>query len=79
VANIAAAEKYSLDHLQSDAIQALVDKAQVIYICCFFISVSTESMVALGKHAASHNKVGTRGVICTRPDALSCCVIRGCR
>jgi len=37
-------------------IQALVNRAQCFYIEGFFLAVSVESMIHIGKHAADHNK-----------------------
>jgi adenosine kinase len=57
VANLGAAEAYKISHLESAEIQALVQKAQFFYSEAFFITHSTHVLVAVGKHAATHNKV----------------------
>jgi len=56
VANLGAASNYKLDHLQSAPIQELIKKAQVFYTTGYFLIVSPDSVLSLGKHAAEHNK-----------------------
>jgi len=56
VANLAAANKYKKDHFDSPEIQALVNNAQYFYITGFFLTVSPETMIAVGEHALHHNK-----------------------
>ncbi|XP_068710515.1 uncharacterized protein [Montipora capricornis] len=57
VANLAAANCYSKSHLDQPENWAFVEKAQYIYISGFFLTVSIESIVTVGKHAAEKNKV----------------------
>eukprot|EP00296_Roombia_truncata_P007927 JP446386.1.p2 GENE.JP446386.1~~JP446386.1.p2 ORF type:complete len:345 (+),score=163.13 JP446386.1:41-1075(+) len=57
VANLAAANLYKFDHLQQESMQAIVSSAQFFYSAGFFLTVSPESAVSLGKHAAENNKV----------------------
>lgn len=52
VANLAAANNYKIDHMNTEAMQAVVAAAKVVYSAGFFLTVSPASMVAAGKHAA---------------------------
>jgi len=56
VAYLGAAEKYSKDHFDSPAIQAVVHKASYFYCTGFFLTVSLQSLIALGEHAKQTNK-----------------------
>jgi len=56
VAYLGAANDYKKSHFDSDEIQALVSAAKFIYCAGFFVTVSIESMVALGEHAKQNNK-----------------------
>lgn len=56
VANLSAANHYKLDHWKTDAVQALVSKAKYFYSSGFFLTVSPETMVETGKHAAANGK-----------------------
>jgi adenosine kinase len=56
VANLGAANHYKLAHLESDEVQAMVRKARVLYTSGFFLTVSPDSMVTVGKHAAEAGK-----------------------
>jgi len=55
-ANLGAANKYKKEHLDSAEIQALVQKAQFYYSTGYFLTVSPESAMELGQHAATTNK-----------------------
>lgn len=57
VANLSAANNYKIDHMQTPEIQAVVEKAKVFYSSGFFLTVSPDTMVAVGKHAAENGKV----------------------
>jgi len=57
VANVSAANCYALEHLHSEPIQKVVAATKVIYSAGFFLTVSPESMVELGKHCMEANKV----------------------
>lgn len=52
VANLSAANNYKIDHMNTEAIQAVVAAAKVVYSAGFFLTVSPASMIAAGKHAA---------------------------
>jgi len=55
-ANLAAANKYKREHLDTPDIQASVKNAKYFYTTGYFLTVSPESAVFLGQHAAETNK-----------------------
>jgi adenosylhomocysteinase len=55
-ANLAAANKYELSHLETAESQAIMKKAQFYYSAGFFLTVSPPSMMLVAKHAAETNK-----------------------
>lgn len=58
VANLAAANCYNKEsHLDKPENWAFVEKAQYVYISGFFLTVSPESIVKIGKHAAEKDKL----------------------
>ncbi|EDO43711.1 predicted protein [Nematostella vectensis] len=57
VANLAAANNYTKSHLDQPENWALVVKANFFYIGGFFLTVSPESIVAVGKYAAETDKL----------------------
>lgn len=57
VANLAAANEYSIDHLHQPEIQAVVEKAQVYYSAGFFLTVCPDGAVEVGQHAVANNKI----------------------
>ncbi|KAI5103664.1 adenosine kinase b, partial [Silurus meridionalis] len=58
VANLAAANCYKKEeHLDLESNWNLVEKARVYYIAGFFLTVSTESVLKVAKHASDHNKI----------------------
>ncbi|KAI9183616.1 adenosine kinase [Blastocladiella emersonii ATCC 22665] len=59
VANLSAAEKYKVEHLQRAENWALVESADYYYIGGFFLTVSPAAIMAVARHAAQHNKVFT--------------------
>lgn len=56
VANLAAANTYPLEHLQEKAQWDVVKNASIIYSAGFFLTVSPQSMLTVGKHAAESGK-----------------------
>jgi len=56
VTALGAANHYKLAHFQSAEIQALVNRAKYFYSTGFFITVSPDTLLELGKHAAANNK-----------------------
>jgi adenosine kinase len=56
-ANLAAANNYSMEHLKRPEVMAVVEAARVYYSAGFFLTVSPEAMVTVGKHASENGKV----------------------
>jgi adenosine kinase len=56
VANLSAANTYKLAHLQEKAQWDVVERASIYYISGFFLTVSPESMDAIGRCALEENK-----------------------
>jgi adenosine kinase len=57
VANLSAANHYKKAHYDSEAMQAVVAGARIFYSAGFFLTVSPETMAAMGTHAAQSGKV----------------------
>jgi adenosine kinase len=57
IADLAAANDYSHDHFLSEEIQKLVKSVDIFYSAGFFLTVSPQTVVEVGKHALEHNKV----------------------
>ena len=57
VANISAASKYKVEHLETPETWALVKKAMIFYISGFFATVSPPSILKVAQHAAATNKI----------------------
>jgi len=62
VANLGAAESYKPSHFESKEIQELVHKAQFFYATGFFLTVSPDTLVAIGKHCKENNKTFVFGL-----------------
>ena len=56
VANLGAANHYKKEHLMKPENWALVEQARIAYIGGFFLTVSPESILEVGKHCAETNK-----------------------
>lgn len=56
VANLSAAKCYKVDHFELPESQAIINKAQYFFSTGFFITVSPDTLLKIGKHAAEHNK-----------------------
>jgi len=56
VANLGAAESYKLSHFMSPEIQGIVHSAKYFYATGFFLTVSPDTLVEIGKHCVQHNK-----------------------
>lgn len=56
VANLGAANKYKVEHLQGKDNWALVENCKFAYIAGFFLTVSVDSILAVAKHCAETNK-----------------------
>lgn len=57
VAHLGAANEYKHYHFESPEIQQLLPKIDIVYSAGFFLTVSPETVVQLGKHCAEHNKI----------------------
>lgn len=57
VANLAAANTFKDTHLDSADAKAAIEKCKVAYISGFFLTVSVESILTVGKHCAANNKI----------------------
>jgi len=56
VANLSAANEYKKTHFDSEEIQKKVEQAKVFYLSGFFLTVSPETMIAIGEHAVKEGK-----------------------
>ena len=59
VANLAAANTFSSTHLKIPEAEAAIAKASIFYISGFFLTVSVDSILELGRHAVAENKIFT--------------------
>lgn len=57
IANLGAANKYTIDHLLLEPTQALIKQSQFIYSSGFFLTVSPDSQLHCAQHCAENNKV----------------------
>jgi len=62
VADLAAANDYLHDHYLSPEIQNLVKTIDIFYSAGFFLTVSPQTVVEIGKHCAENNKILVWGV-----------------
>lgn len=56
VANLSAANTYPKAHLMENDQWSVVERASIFYTAGFFLTVSPDSMVAVGEHAAAQGK-----------------------
>ena len=56
IANLAAANNYKLDHLQTEESKKIVEAAKYYYISGFFLTVSPPSIMEVAKHAHANGK-----------------------
>jgi len=56
VANLSAAEKYKLSHFESEGVKKILDDCSVLYATGFFVTHSTDSLLALGEYANTNKK-----------------------
>ena len=54
IANISAANNFTIDHLRAN--WSVIENAKFYYIASFFLTVTPESIVEVGKHAAANGK-----------------------
>jgi adenosine kinase len=57
IADLAAANDYQHDHYLSPEIQSLIQSIDIFYSAGFFLTVSPQTVVEIGKHCAEHNKI----------------------
>lgn len=57
VANLAAANNYSIDHLKSEDVTKVWTAADFYYIAGFFLTVSPPSIIHMAEHAVKESKV----------------------
>jgi len=62
IANLGAANDYQIEHYHSAEIQQLIQTIDVFYSAGYFLTVSPETAVEIGKHCVEHNKVLVWGV-----------------
>ncbi|KAK6626570.1 hypothetical protein RUM44_009044 [Polyplax serrata] len=55
-ANLAAAEKFTIDHILKPDNYRCIEKANIYYISGFFLTVSLETVLKIGETAAKENK-----------------------
>jgi len=56
VANLAAANCFTIDHIQSPENKKRIENAEFFYISGFFLTVSPTTIQAVAKHALTHNR-----------------------
>jgi len=56
VADLAAANDYDHSHFETECTQALVNKSEIFYSASFFLTVSPQTSVAIGKHCRANGK-----------------------
>lgn len=57
VANLAAANTFSAGHLKTAEAEAAINNSSIFYISGFFLTVSVEAILEIGKHAVIENKI----------------------
>jgi adenosine kinase len=56
VANLAAANTFTHDHIITDTSKKIIEAAKFYYISGFFLTVSVESILTIAKHSAENSK-----------------------
>uniref|UniRef100_A0A0R3S132 Adenosine kinase n=1 Tax=Elaeophora elaphi TaxID=1147741 RepID=A0A0R3S132_9BILA len=56
-AHLAAANLFTIDHLEKQENRALIETAQYFYISGFFLTVCPAAILLIARHASEHNKV----------------------
>eukprot|EP00033_Pygsuia_biforma_P000672 GCRY01000791.1.p1 GENE.GCRY01000791.1~~GCRY01000791.1.p1 ORF type:complete len:380 (-),score=72.97 GCRY01000791.1:41-1180(-) len=56
IANLAAANNFTIDHLKKEHVKKVIDETDVFYMTGFFLTVSLESALLLAKHCADNEK-----------------------
>jgi len=62
IADLAAANDYQHSHYLTPEIQSLIQSIDIFYSAGFFLTVSPQTVVEIGKHCAQHNKILVWGV-----------------
>jgi len=57
VADLSAANDYDHGHFMSAEIQELVKEVDIFYSACFFLTVSPQTQIEIGKHCLATNKI----------------------
>jgi len=57
VAHLAAANDYSHSHFESAEVQSALQRVQYVYTPSFFLTVSPQTLLAVGQHCAEHDKL----------------------
>jgi adenosine kinase len=57
VANLGAANTFTASHLETPAAKEIVNRAQIIYISGFFLTVSVESILKVANQAVEERKI----------------------
>ncbi len=57
IANLSAANTFHVDHLDTPTAVEMVDRAKLFYMAGFFLTVSVDSILKIGKHAVENNKI----------------------
>jgi len=68
VAHLGAAEQYHSSHFQLPEIQKVVEQAKYFYSEAFFVVVSHETLMMLGKHSNDHGKHFFVELVCSLLD-----------
>lgn len=59
VANIGAANNFTVSHLETETSQEIINRAKVVYIAGFFLTVSIDSILKIATSAVENNKIFT--------------------
>jgi len=54
--NLGAANNYKKSHIESPILQKVIERAQLYYSTGYFLTVSPDTLVHIGEHAAKNNK-----------------------
>lgn len=56
VANLAAANTFTVDHIEKPEAKAIIEQARIFYVTGFFLTVSVETILRIAKHSVANNK-----------------------
>ncbi len=56
VANLAAANTFTMPHIETEASKKIIEMAKIYYITGFFLTVSVDTILSIAKHSAENNK-----------------------